>query len=255
MTAELLNTHRIIWEEKPVLRAIYHHYYQRILSYAKDGKTLEVGGGTGNLKNYLPNCVSTDILKTPWIDATCDAQLLPFANDSFDNIVAVDVLHHIERPIRFLKEAERVLKKGGRLILLEPAITKVSWFFYHFFHPEPVILSADPLEDASINPLKEAFDANQAIPELIFGKYYPTFVNHFPQFLLIKKEYLSLFAYPLSGGFRKWCLIPVRFVNLLLEVEKKLERLLAKHIGFRLLVAIEKSSNSSLIKPPDEISV
>ncbi len=242
MTAELLNIHKIIWTEKPTLRAIYHHYYQRILAYANLGKTLEVGGGTGNLKNYLPDVISTDILKMSWLDVTCDAQLLPFASESFDTLVAIDVLHHIERPIRFLKEAERVLKKGGRLILLEPAITKVSWFFYHFFHPEPVILNIDPLEDAPLNPNKQAFDANQAIPELIFGKFYHKFCHHFPGFYLKNKEYLSLFAYPLSGGFRKWCLIPKNCINFLLTIERYLEKFLAKHIGFRVLVIIERKA-------------
>jgi len=46
-------------------------------------------------------------------------------------------------------------------------------------------------------------------------------------------------------------------VNTLLNVEKMLERLLAKHIGFRVLIAIEKkrvsSQNNISVKTPSAI--
>lgn len=246
MTAAILNEHKIIWEEKPVLRAVYHDYYQRILVHIKPGITLEIGGGTGNLKNYLSAVTSTDILSMPWLDAACDAQSLPFKDNSFDNIVAIDVLHHIERPVRFFEEAQRVLKEGGKIILLEPAITKISWFFYNFLHPEPVLLEVDPLLDAPLSPNRQPFDANQAIPELIFGKFHPQFSQCFPKLVLTHKFYLSLWVYPLSGGFRKWCLIPTFLVNALLRFENYLSQTIGKHIGFRLLTVNQKRSEHAL---------
>lgn len=241
MSCEILDDHRIIWEKKPVLRAIYHDYYQRILSNMSGvGRTLEIGGGTGNLKEYCQDVVSTDIVPNNWLDTACDAQALPFKNNSFDSVVAIDVLHHIERPIRFFREAERVLKPGGRIILLEPAMTKFSWFFYHFLHPEPVIWDMDPLLDAALNPNRQPFDANQAIPELVFGKYYDQFTQLFPQLSLIKKDYFSICLYPLSGGFRPWSLIPRFLVKQGLKFERYFEKCLGKHIGFRLLLIIER---------------
>jgi len=242
MSTEILNQHKIIWQEKPVLRAVYQDYYHRILKELHPGKTLEVGGGTGNLKQYLTHVVTTDILTTPWLDVACDAQSLPFKNNSFDNIVVMDVLHHIERPTRFFGEAIRILKTGGRLILLEPAITKMSWLFYHFLHPEPVILNIDPLQEITPNPNRQAFDANQAIPELLFGKFYVQWQKRFQALTLKKKTYLSLWVYPLSGGFRKWCLIPHFCVNFMLAVEKILESVLGKYLGFRILITLEKNS-------------
>jgi SAM-dependent methyltransferase len=240
MTTTILQENRLVWQKKSVLRAIYHDYYKRLLTQVKQGKTLEIGGGIGNLKSYLPDVISTDIIKVAWLDLSCDAQALPFANESFDTLIAMDVLHHIQNPICFFTEVQRVLKKEGRLVLLEPAITKFSWFFYHFFHEEPVILNSDPLLKVPLDPNKDPFDANQAIPELIFGKFFKNFTQLFPALHLLKKEYLSLWCYPLSGGFKKWCLIPNFLINFLLKIERYLEQYLGKHIGFRLLLVVEK---------------
>lgn len=240
MSTDILDTHRLIWQEKAVLRQIYQDYYQRITEVACEGRSLEIGGGSGNLKQYLKDVISTDIIQTPWLDASCDAQALPFAKQTFNNIIAVDVLHHIERPIRFFQEANRILKPGGRIILIEPAITGFSWFFYHFLHQEPVVLKADPLENSPQNPHRNPFDANQAIPELLFGKYLAAFKKSFPSLSLISKHYFNFCCYPLSGGFKKWCFIPQKAVSGFLRFEKIFEKSLGKYLGFRMLVVIQK---------------
>lgn len=240
MSEAILNEHRQLWQEKPVLRAIYTDFYQRITCFCQAGPSLEIGGGSGNLKQFVGEVVTTDIVPTPWLDAAADAQNLPFADASFANIVGVDVLHHLERPRRFFIEAARVLQPGGRIILLEPAITPVSWVFYQFFHPEPVVMEADPLVDGPLDPHRLPFDANQAIPTLLFGREQQRFTDSFPQLKPIQHHYLSLLAYPLSGGFRRWCLVPSSSVNQLLQIEEKLLPWLGKLMAFRLLSVIEK---------------
>ena len=45
-----------------------------------------------------------------------DAAHLRFENDSFDNILCVEAIFHFRTRERFLKEALRVLKPGGRLV-------------------------------------------------------------------------------------------------------------------------------------------
>ncbi|WP_413766458.1 class I SAM-dependent methyltransferase, partial [Vibrio vulnificus] len=42
---------------------------------------------------------------------------LPFAGESADYIVCLEVLEHLEDATRFLSEVSRVLKPNGRLIL------------------------------------------------------------------------------------------------------------------------------------------
>lgn len=241
MTEKRLTKQRETWHQKPALRAIYTDFYQQIVAECQPGRTLEVGGGSGNLKELISEVISTDLVPTPWLDAAADAQALPFKNAAFANIVAVDVLHHIERPIRFLKEAERVLQPGGRLILLEPAITPVSWLFYNFFHPEPVILNIDPLADGPTDPLREPFDANQAIPSLLFGRYREHLKQALPLFTLSKLKRMSLLAYPLSGGFRAWSLVPAVIVGPLLKLERIVEPAVGSLMAFRLFTVMTKS--------------
>ena len=102
-----LAAERQVWQRKPVLRAVYGDIYARLSAFMQPGTLLEVGGGSGNLKQYFPAVVSMDIQEASWLDVVGDAQRLPFATRSFDNIVMVDVLHHIEWPVRFFREARR----------------------------------------------------------------------------------------------------------------------------------------------------
>lgn len=228
------------WRKKPAVRDIYVELYRRMAAARAPGPTLEIGGGSGIFKDFAPDTVSTDILAAPWLDLVADAQGLPIADGVFSNIVMFDVLHHIEFPRKFLAEAARVLRPGGRVIMVEPGITPVSWPFYRFIHPEPVRMGDDPLLDGAPDPNRDAFDANQAIPTLLFGRHARAFAAAFPQFAIIQKDWLSLFAYPLSGGFKPWSLIPAALVKPVLRLEDLLAPMLGRLMGFRLLVVLEK---------------
>ncbi|MSO73354.1 MAG: class I SAM-dependent methyltransferase [Rhodospirillaceae bacterium] len=228
------------WREKPALREIYLDLYRRMAAELAAGTTLEIGGGAGIFKEYAPDVVTTDILAAPWLDLVADAQFLPVGPATFDNIVMFDVLHHIEFPRRFLYEASRVLRPGGRIIMVEPAITPLSWPFYRWLHPEPVDLSADPLHEGRPEFSRDAFDANQAIPTRLMARDRRRFLAAFPEFIIRRRSWLSLLAYPLSGGFQPWCLIPRRCVAPVLWIENILAPIVGRLFGFRLLIVIEK---------------
>ena len=235
--------YRAIWQSKPVLREVYQGWYQRMAALCRAGWTLEIGGGSGNLKAFAPDVVSTDVLAADWLDAVCDAQRLPFADDSFDNIVMLDVLHHLERPVRFFEDASRVLKSGGRVVMLEPGITPVSNLFYRAFHHEPVDMAVDPFADGPIDQARDPYDSNQAIPTLLFGKalYREAFEGRFADLTVARADWLALIIYPLSGGFRPWSLVPAALVRPLSRLEDALALLFGSVFAFRLLVVLEKA--------------
>lgn len=231
--------YRVCWDSKPVLRSIYKDFQKRIVAMCIEGRTLEIGGGAGNLK-VEGELISTDIQWAPWLDIVADAQKLPFVDGAFDNIVMIDVLHHIECPRYFFQEVCRLLKTGGRIVMLEPAMTPVARFFYTYIHEEPVEMEIDPLVECETNPLRDPYDANQAIPSLLFGRYLNNFQMEFPDLKLIHKSYLSLFAYPLSGGFKHWSLIPVFMTKPMLFIESMLMPILGPIMAFRTLISIER---------------
>src|SRR6185295_15256915 len=60
MSDEILRRHQLVWQQKPILRLLYREWYQEIAEWLQSGRTLEVGRGTGNLKEFAPSVVCTD---------------------------------------------------------------------------------------------------------------------------------------------------------------------------------------------------
>lgn len=63
------------------------------------------------------------------------AEALPFRSRSFDLIIVVNALHHFADPRRFLSEAKRVVREGGRVatVGLDPSRGISSWYVYDYF--------------------------------------------------------------------------------------------------------------------------
>lgn len=72
------------------------------------GVDLSFFGLTNAHKKYSPHFVQSDL------------ELLPFKANTFDTILLFDVLEHIVYPQALFKEFDRVLKKGGYLVIVSP---------------------------------------------------------------------------------------------------------------------------------------
>ncbi|MBM4275121.1 MAG: class I SAM-dependent methyltransferase [Deltaproteobacteria bacterium] len=89
----------------------------------EEARVLEVGCGRGQLQDAAPGYIGCDIsresgryLTKPFVCGVAEA--LPFADQSFDMVMSFTVLEHLVCPETALTEISRVLKKGGRLLLL-----------------------------------------------------------------------------------------------------------------------------------------
>lgn len=55
-----------------------------------------------------------------------DAEAQPFENASFDLVVSLDVMEHVNNPDRVLQEAHRTLKPGGQYIFTTPTYPELT---------------------------------------------------------------------------------------------------------------------------------
>jgi SAM-dependent methyltransferase len=234
--------HRVQWERKKALRLLYQDFHRQLLESCPEGSVLDIGGGTAHIKDFRPDIISADILSFTGIDVVADAHRLPFRRGAFAGVVMLDVLHHLERPIEFLNEASRVLKPGGHLAMMEPAMTPLARRFYDRFHEEPVDMGADPFAAVVVDPERDPFDANQAIPTLLFATPAARLRTEarIPSLRIVSVKWLSLLAYPMSGGFQSWSLLPAALVRPLLALEERVPEALRKQLAFRMMVVIER---------------
>ncbi len=85
--------------------------------HASDAYTLDVGCSHSPYSQFFKNRVGFDIAPGPGVDVVGDAHAMPFAANTFDLIVATEVLEHLHSPWLAVAEMHRVLKKGGHLLL------------------------------------------------------------------------------------------------------------------------------------------
>ncbi|VVB76217.1 Methyltransferase domain protein [uncultured archaeon] len=103
--------------------------YSQIKEFVIFGKVLDLGCGDGevgklcSLKNEV---ILSDIYKNKNIAKTGlgfrifgQGEKVPADDCEFSNVLLLTVLHHSDNPLQVLKEAVRVAKSGGRIIVIE----------------------------------------------------------------------------------------------------------------------------------------
>jgi SAM-dependent methyltransferase len=97
---------------------------QGILSYFARKK----GGFWVSADEDMTNLeIAKDMLETDLVQLSGEA--LPFKSQSYDLVLCLDYLEHVENDDGVLQEIERVLKKGGQLVLVTPHTGK--FFLLH----------------------------------------------------------------------------------------------------------------------------
>lgn len=210
-------------------------------------RVLEIGAGSGISKNILLNdhLLSTDIIMDKnQLDFVSDIYSLPLINGSFDLIFAVDVFHHLRRPEEAFFEIHRVLRSKGRLILIEPHISLLSYFIYKIFHHEKTSWRISPerlFENISDDPL----DAdNSVLSSILFSKKWKFVRKRISlQYSIETIQFRDIFSFFLTGGLQRNKSIlkgkPYRF---LLTSEKKIPQIFLRFLGSRLSLTLNKLS-------------
>lgn len=184
---------------KKFLKYIYLDWYKQIDTCfsSSEGLILEIGSGAGFSEAIIPNVIKTDVLEIPGIQAVAGGGSLPFRDESLAGITTVNVLHHLPAPRAFFTEASRTVKKGGKIVMIEPWATRFSSFIYKYFHHERFDLNAEKWEFSGQGPLSEA---NSAIPWIIFERDRPVFRSEFKDWQISQIKPMMPIRYLLSGG-------------------------------------------------------
>jgi SAM-dependent methyltransferase len=235
---------RGIIQQKHFLKSLYIDFYRSFEVSLKDVSKprviVEFGSGGGFLKEIIADVISTEILDINGIDVRCSATQIPFKANSVDAFLLFDVLHHIPDVEAFFREAQRCLKPGGRILMIEPANTFFSNFIYTNFHHEPF----NPRGKWALDSTGPLSGANGALPWIVFDRDRGRFEKEFPQLEIKVLKVHTPFRYLLSGGLSFRQLLP----SSMYPVVKGLEWLLTPlnpFIGMFMSINLEKKSHAN----------
>ena len=102
-----------------------------IVAECRDGLVLEVGAG---LRENLPDVIQLDAIAYPTTDVSANAEALPFADESFDGVIACALLEHVAQPAEVVREMRRVCKMGGRIYADFTSVFHYHGFPHHYFN-------------------------------------------------------------------------------------------------------------------------
>lgn len=132
-----------------------------------------------------------------------DGYYLPFKDNTFDCVVASEVIEHLEEPLKFIIELLRVVRPKGRVILTTPYKEKIRYTLcIHCNEPTPWNAHLHSFDESKIEALLED------IKEKISWKFY--------KFGNILIQYLRLYRFLRYIPFRIWKLLD-SFLNFLFK--------------------------------------
>lgn len=153
--------------------------YPKVLSLLpadRSARILDVGAGEGYFSRLMAErgyraeaCdYQRDLFKlkdVPFHQANL-GEAIPLPDESFDAVVSIEVMEHIENHTRFVREMMRVLKKGGTIVLTTPNVLSIPSRWHYFLYgytdcaPRPLDPSREDYFMQHINPA--------SLPEILF---------------------------------------------------------------------------------------
>lgn len=209
--ATSIETHHLILRSKPLLRRNYLRWYRECLPAHTEtrrlpGEVIEIGCGAGFLEEVIPDVVKTDVVDSPYASRVVDAMHMDYPDKSLKCIFLIGVLHHMPQPADFLKEAERCLVSGGRIVMVEPNNSFLQRFLtryldhYEFFD--------DTIKEWINGSAGRMENANLALPWVMFVRDRVRFEKEFPSLKIKNIRYHTFISYIVTGGMTYRSFLP-----------------------------------------------
>jgi SAM-dependent methyltransferase len=227
---DLIEKNQIYKNNKPLLKKIYGEFYELIaqhLSGLSGGKITELGSGIGNIQEYIPECIRTDLFPAEWIDQIENAYSLSFEDGSLSDLIMIDVFHHLRYPGTALKEFHRVLMDEGHAIILDPCISLLGRLVYGIHWSPPDGWSPEEVD---------YYAAQGNATRIFLGNGFKDELGVWERIKVIR---LSAIAYVASGGYSRPQFYPDSAYPLIKKIESVLDNFPAV-FATRMLVVLEK---------------
>jgi SAM-dependent methyltransferase len=207
---------------------------------------LEVGSGFGASKFFISNrnFILSDVGCNEWLDIpNCHAESIPIADGSLDFLIVNQTLHHLAFPQDFFDEARRVLRPGGRVIMLEPFTSLVMKLVLIVMRHEGFDDSVNPLDRTiPMSDPNDPWSANNSMVRLLFQKE-KLGSGKIPGFALAHSDYVEFLTFLNSGGVgSKFFYLPLPSILLRLQwlIDKFLTKLLPKVFALQMQIVLVK---------------
>ena len=205
--------------------------YEWMNNYIKiDDIGIEFGSGSGLSKEFIQNnnlkiCDFSDHEHLDY--KNIDAQDTKFKENSYDFVIASNMIHHIPYPIKFFREMHRILKKDGKLIIQEAYCSFIFKIATIIMRHEGYDFTKDVWSESI--PLSETdlWAGNVAVPHLLFDNK-NAFNKNLGSIFKIEHESVSeCFLFYISGGVcSRTYYIPLN--NFFLNIVNKIDNILTK---------------------------
>ncbi len=191
-------------------------------------KGLELGAGIGASRDFLiaESFILTDFLDSEWLDKkNVDALSTGLDPESFDFIVASNMIHHLAFPGIFFDECHRILKPGGKLIIQEIHTSLVMRLILRVMRHEGFDETINVFDESEpCNQPSNPWSANCSVPKLLFNSN-EKFEKTFFKWKIVHDRKVEFFQFLNSGGVvAKTRYLPLS--DFFLRVQDKIDKLL-----------------------------